>query len=126
MDLDIIERFVNSWLSAWNTHNVEAVLAHFAEDVTFSSPVAARVLGGDGTVRGKAALRAYWTEALTRVPDLRFELVGSYAGVDCLVIHYRNQVGGLVNEVLVFDGPLVVRGYGTYLTDDRSAPAGID
>ncbi|WP_042434405.1 nuclear transport factor 2 family protein [Streptacidiphilus anmyonensis] len=125
MDRESIERFVNSWASAWNTHDVEAVLAHFAEDVVFSSPVAARVLGSDGVVRGKDALRAYWTEALTLVPDLRFEVLGCYAGVDCLVVHYRNQVGGLVNEVLVFDGPLVVRGYGTYLSGDRSAPAGI-
>ncbi|WP_042390726.1 nuclear transport factor 2 family protein [Streptacidiphilus melanogenes] len=126
MDLDNTERFVNSWASAWNTHDVEAVLAHFDEDVTFSSPVAARVLGGDGVVHGKDALRAYWTRALALVPDLRFEVLGSYAGVDCLVIHYRNQVGGLVNEVLVFDGPLVVRGYGTYLGGDRPSPAGID
>ncbi|MEY9877813.1 hypothetical protein ABH931_007337 [Streptacidiphilus sp. MAP12-33] len=117
MDLENPENFVHAWLSAWNAHDVEAVLAHFAEDVVFTSPVATRVLGGDGVVRGKAALRAYWTEALTHVPDLRFELIGSYVGVDCLVIHYRNQKGGLVNEVLVFDGPLVVQGHGTYLTE---------
>jgi ketosteroid isomerase-like protein len=119
------EQFVNSWVSAWNTHDIEAVLAHFAEDVTFASPVAARVLGGDGVVRGTQALRAYWTEALGHVPDLHFEVVGSYTGVDCLVIHYRNQAGGLVNEVLVFDGPLVTHGYGTYLTGDPTTPAGI-
>jgi hypothetical protein len=66
-------------------------------------------------VRGKAALRAYWTEALRRIPDLRFEIIGTYVGVNTLVINYRNQLGGLVNEVLVFDGPLVVEGHGTYL-----------
>jgi hypothetical protein len=126
MDLEHTEQFVNSWVSAWNAHDVEAVLAHFAKDVTFSSPVAARVLGGDGVVQGKEALRAYWTQALKHVPDLRFEVVGSYVGVGCLVIHYRNQVGGLVNEVLVFDGPLVVHGYGTYLSGDQTGPAGID
>jgi predicted SnoaL-like aldol condensation-catalyzing enzyme len=76
-------------------------------------------------VRGKKALGAYWTEALQHVPDRRFEIVGSYAGVDCLVIHYRTQAGGLVNEVLVFDGPLVTHGYGTYLTGEQTAPAGI-
>jgi hypothetical protein len=43
--------------------------------------------------------------------------------VDCLVINYRNQKGGLVNEVLIFEGPLVAEGYGTYLGEDAN-PAG--
>ena len=86
-------------------------------------PVAGQLLGGDGVIRGKDALRAYWAEGLRRIPDLRFEVLGSYAGVDCLVINYRNQKGGLVNEVLIFDGSLVAEGYGTYLGEDAN-PAG--
>lgn len=46
-------------------------------------------------MRGKQALRAYWMLALERVPDLRFELLGVYVGVDTLVLNYRNQAGGL-------------------------------
>jgi hypothetical protein len=108
--------FVQGWLAAWNGHDVDAVLAHFADDVTFRSPVAARIVeGSDGIIRGKAALRAYWSEGVRLIPDLHFELVGTYVGIDTLVINYRNQNGGLVNEVLVFDGPLVVEGHGTYL-----------
>ena len=41
-------------------------------------------------------------------------------GVSALAINYRNQNGGLVNEVLVFDGPLVVEGHGTYLQDSAT------
>ena len=37
--------------------------------------------------------------------------------------NYRNQNGGLVSEVLKFDGPLVVEGHGTYLGEDASAGA---
>ena len=40
--------------------------------------------------------------------------MGVYAGVSTLVINYRNQRGGLVNEVLIFDGDLVTSGHGTY------------
>lgn len=108
--------FATGWLAAWNAHDVEAVLAHFADDATFTSPVAARILdGSDGVLRGKEALRAYWRHGLERYPDLRFELVGVYAGIDTLVLNYRNQNGGLVNEVLRLDGALVVEGHGTYL-----------
>ena len=108
--------FAADWVRAWNAHDVEAVLAHFRDDVTFSSPVAARVLPeAGGVVRGKAALRHYWTEALKLLPDLHFEVVGVYRGESLLVINYRNQGGGLVNEVLMFDGDLVREGHGTYL-----------
>lgn len=108
--------FARAWLDAWNSHDVEAVLSHFADDVTFTSPLAARILDGSGgVIQGKAALREYWREGLRRIPDLRFELIGTYVGVDTVVINYRNQAGGLVSEVLRFDGPLVVEGHGTYL-----------
>jgi len=108
--------FAQQWVRAWNDHDVEAVLAHFHDDVVFSSPVAARVLPETaGVVRGKDALRHYWTTALRMLPDLHFEVVGVYRGESLLVVNYRNERGGLVNEVLVFDGHLVREGHGTYL-----------
>jgi ketosteroid isomerase-like protein len=108
--------FADEWVLAWNAHDVDAVLAHFHDDVLFSSPVAARVLPETGgVVRGKGALREYWITALGMVPDLHFELIGVYQGESLLVINYRNERGGLVNEVLLFDGHLVREGHGTYL-----------
>lgn len=108
--------FADAWVRSWNAHDVEAVLTHFHDDVVFSSPVAARLLPDTGgVVRGKPALRDYWVAALRTLPDLRFEVVDVYRGESVLVINYRNQAGALVNEVLVFDGGLIVAGHGTYL-----------
>lgn len=108
--------FAEGWLTAWNRHDVEAVLTHFHDDVVFTSPVAVRVVPeSKGVVRGKAALREYWNVALKSMPDLHFEIIGVYQGESVLVINYRNQSGTLVNEVLEFDGGLVRRGHGTYL-----------
>ncbi len=116
------DRFSQAWLTAFNAHDLGAVLDHFHDDVVFTSPVAARALpGSEGVVRGKKALLAYWTLALERVPNLHFELLGVYAGVDTLVLNYRNQAGGLVNEVLTFDGDLVCQGHGTYLGSSAQA-----
>lgn len=116
MDQAAAHAFVDQWVRHWNALDIEGVLAHFADDVVFTSPVAARVQPETaGVVRGKEALRAYWGLALTRVPDLHFEVLGIYVGIDTLVIHYRNQRGGLVCEVLTFAGGLVVEGHGTYL-----------
>jgi ketosteroid isomerase-like protein len=36
--------FSRDWVQAWNSHDVEAVLRHFHDDVVFTSPVAARLL----------------------------------------------------------------------------------
>jgi SnoaL-like domain len=96
-----------------------AVLDHFHDDVVFTSPVAARVVPeSGGVVRGKAALRDYWTTALKTLPDPKFEAVGVYSGESTLVINYRNHRGQLVNEVLTFDGDGLVReGHGTYMEE---------
>ncbi|MEZ0050720.1 hypothetical protein ABIA30_001718 [Mycobacterium sp. MAA66] len=118
------EAFARQWVTAWNAHDVEAVLVHFHDDVVFSSPVAARIVpGSGGVVRGKEALRAYWTAALAALPDLHFEVVATYVGTQAIVINYRNHRGQLVNEVLIFDGDLVRQGHGTYL--DGADRAGV-
>jgi hypothetical protein len=116
MDLAAARTFVDKWVTGWNAHDLDSLLAHFDDDVVFTSPVAAQLLASSGgVVRGKAALRDYWSEGLRRLPDLHFEVIGTYIGVDTLVINYRNQRGNLVNEVLLFDGDHVVAGHGTYL-----------
>jgi len=109
------------WVDAWNAHDLELILSHFSDDVTFSSPVATRIVPeSGGVIQGKAALRVYWREGLRRIPNLRFEIEGVYVGVGALVINYRNQDDRLVCEVLFLDGTLVTKGLGTYLDDGRS------
>lgn len=115
VDLDAIG-FSRQWLQAWNAHDVEAVLRHFHDDVVFTSPVAAKLLPETaGVVRGKPALRGYWTAAVQRIPDIRFVVEGVYQGIETLVICYRNQNDDLVNEVLGFRDGVVIEGHGTYL-----------
>jgi ketosteroid isomerase-like protein len=115
MDLDEARRFADEWVAGWNSHELDRIMKHYADDVVFRSPVAARIIeGSDGTVLGIDALRAYWAEGLRRIPDLHFELIEVYAGIDTVVLNYRNQTGQLVNEVLTFQAGLIVSGIGTY------------
>lgn len=117
-----LERFVASWCAAWNAHDVEAVLAHFHDDAVFASPFGKRVFeGSDGVFRGKAEIRRYWTTALAIVPDLHFEVIRYCVGVDAVVIEYRNQRGVVVDEVLIFEGDRIGRGYGTYPPETLSS-----
>jgi hypothetical protein len=123
MDHTEAQAFAEQWVRDWNAHDIEALLEHFTDDVVFTSPVAVRLLGGDGVMRGKEALRAYWSDGIKLIPDLHFEVLAVYAGISTVVINYRNQVGGMVCEVLTFDGPLVSQGHGTYL---GQAPVGLE
>jgi len=117
MDQYTARAFANRWIVLWNSRDLEGVLELFADHVVFSSPTAARLIdGSDGVLRGKAALRAYWAYALSRNPELHFDLLGAYVGINTVVINFRHQTGVQANEVLIFDGPLIVEGHATHLT----------
>jgi hypothetical protein len=108
--------FAESWVAAWNAHDVEQVLCHFADDVVFSSPLIASLMGEpSSTVRGKDHLRSYWKEGLRRIPDLRFDLVEVYTGVETIAISYRNQAGRSCLETGTLDGDgRITRGWALY------------
>jgi SnoaL-like domain len=73
MTSDDAQAFAAQWAEAWNGRNIEEVLAHFNEEVEFTSPTALSVMGM-ATVRGKGPLREYWTKALAGLASLRFTL----------------------------------------------------
>ena len=50
------------------------MLAHFADDAVFVSPLAKQVTG-NARVAGKEALRAYWTAAVKTITSMRFDVV---------------------------------------------------
>jgi len=54
------------WLTAWNAHDLERILAHYSEDAELISPFVAKLTGrSEGVLRGKAALRDYFARGLT-------------------------------------------------------------
>lgn len=112
-------QFADHWLAAWNAHNLDAVLSHYAPDFEMSSPlIAAMGINPSGTLRGKDAVAAYWRAALDRLPDLRFEPIAVLAGAASLVIHYRTSFGKLAAETFVFDQQdKVIRAAAHYAAD---------
>lgn len=89
--------FALDWVAAWNAHDLERVLAHYAPEIVFRSPVAAFV-SGEGCLVGHDALRAYWTQALLHYPDLHFTLLGSFGGYHGFAIRYAGPSGREVVE----------------------------
>src|SRR5258708_8734299 len=75
------------WIAAWNSHDLERVLALYAEDTEMTSDrIPAMGFDPSGTGRGKPDLRAYWSKALSMIPNLRFELLDTYVCPDNVVV----------------------------------------
>lgn len=94
--------FALEWQAAWNSHDLDRVLSHYRDDIVFRSRKA-RDLVGSGELHGKEALRKYWSKALSRQPDLRFQVLDVYEGHAALVICYVNHKGVHAAETLYFD-----------------------
>ena len=100
---DAAQRFAKSWVAAWNAHDLDAILSHYTENFTFSSPLIPRIAGvPSGTLVGKPAIRAYWTLGLSLLPNLRFELLHVLCGIEGVTLVYRGH-RGIVAEVFHFN-----------------------
>jgi hypothetical protein len=98
------ERLAAHWIEAWNAHDLDAIMSHYADGVEIASPVVAQLLGTpDGRVVGKDALRAYFARGLAAFPALRFDLKQVLVGTDTVVFYYVNQRGSYTAEVMELD-----------------------
>jgi ketosteroid isomerase-like protein len=94
IDPELAQRLAREWLDAWNRHDLDAVLGHYADDVEFTSPFAVELAGrADGTLHGIAELRAYFARALAAFPDLRFTDLRVARGVSTVTLCYRSVRG---------------------------------
>jgi hypothetical protein len=104
MDKEFAQHFAADWIEAWNAHDIDRVLAHYADDFEMSSPVIIQIVGEpSGTLRGKDAVGDYWRKALQLIPDLSFELVSTLVGINSITLYYEGP-RGLAAEVCHF-GP---------------------
>src|SRR5689334_20299084 len=64
-DKTFAERFATEWIAAWNSHDLDRVLSHYADDFEMSSPIIAQIAGEpSGKLKGKKAVGAYWSSGL--------------------------------------------------------------
>ncbi|MDX2234972.1 MAG: nuclear transport factor 2 family protein [Hyphomonadaceae bacterium] len=108
--------FADRWYAAWNAHDLDRIMAFYAEDVEFSSPyIAALGFAADGVVSGKPWLRDYFSRALARAPDLTFTPESLCVGARGHTLIYRNHRGERAAEHHVLNAArLIVRAEATY------------
>lgn len=127
--------FADRWYAAWNQHrpggsvaNLDAIMACYDDAIEHSSPFIARFNAGvgagegnagDDTLRGKAAVAAYFGRALERNPTPpgveRFQPMHLAVGMRSVLLMYRRWTGELAGEVFFLDpAGLIVRSVSHY------------
>jgi len=98
---DVAFGLAENWITAWNAHDLDRIMAHYEQDVELVSPVAVERLGrSGGKVKGKADLRAYFQKGLEAYPALRFRLIEVLLGCQSVVLYYENQKGTYTGEYM--------------------------
>lgn len=114
------ERHAREWIAAWNAHDLEQILGHYADDVELVSPFVVRLTGRvDGVVRGKAALREYFARGLEAYPDLVFQYRGLFPGVASCVLEYESVRRLPAAEFMEFDAAGRIRRVVAHYGDPR-------
>lgn len=98
------QQFAAGWIAAWNSHDLDAILSHYAPQVVLVSPAVAQLLNdSSGTVTGKEALRRYFARGLEIYPNLAFRLLDVMRGLNSVVLCFMNQKGTKTAEFMEFD-----------------------
>jgi len=104
INMELANQFADHWIDAWNSHDLDQILSHYADDFEMTSPVIVGAMNEPGgRLQGKDRIRVYWAGALARYPGLHFEKLHVLAGVDSVTIIYLG-VRGLSAEVFRFNG----------------------
>ncbi len=94
-----------AWLRAFNAHDVDALVALYADDATHTSPkIRALHPEGGGKLRGKEALAKWWRDSNARLPNLHYEELAITAdGARVLIEYVRHAPDGKSPVAEAFD-----------------------
>jgi len=96
--------FARSWLADWNSHDLDAILGHYAEDVIFTSPKVLGFTGGKSdTLEGKDRLRAYFARGLAFRPELEFSGPKVTWDASGVAVIYLGEDGSTAVETMTLD-----------------------
>ncbi len=92
------------WIDAWNSQSTDRVMALYAPDFEFRARgilASPNISNPSGVLHGQADNRLRWFgKALPKEKgSQQFRMVGAYAGVRSIAIHYVNRNNQMVVEV---------------------------
>ena len=102
MDTEFGKQFTVKWEAAWNSHNINKIMGHYANDAVIISPIAGELLGNP-MVKGFDAIKSYFIKGLQAYPELKFKVLDVLYGEKSIVLYYINQNGIKAGEFMQFD-----------------------
>lgn len=120
IDRDKAWEFAHEWLDAWNKHDVDLIMKHYADSIEFCSPIVQKVLGDPkGVVSGIDNLRDYFTKQLKKFSTLHFQLLDVFTSPQSIVLYYKINRGLLAAEVMILDEHMkAIKVYANYDKND--------
>jgi ketosteroid isomerase-like protein len=98
------EAFTHEWIQAWNSHDVERIVGHYADQLHYVSPlVEKRFPELEGVITDRVTLGRYVAMGLEKRPHLHFTLIGVLHSVRGFVMFYRNAFGTHSAEYIELD-----------------------
>ena len=82
------ERIARQVLEAWNTHDLERILALYASDARHTSARVRALGGSDETLHGLEAIKDYFRRGLAKYPSLKFDPISVSTGPRTVAIEY--------------------------------------
>ncbi|MBP6516190.1 MAG: nuclear transport factor 2 family protein [Chitinophagales bacterium] len=101
------------WFEAFNAHNIENLLALYADNAEHYSPkLKVHRPETNGLIRGKSALRVWWTDAFVRLPELHYDVLQLIADEHQVFMEYMRQTPNeedlRVGEVLIINNGKII------------------
>lgn len=111
--MNTLKSIAIQWFEAFNQHDIEMLLQLYHNDAEHYSPkLKIHQPQTNGLIKGKAALRAWWTDAFSRLPELHYEIIKLTADEHQVFMEYTRQTPGEVDlrvgEVLVIEEGKIV------------------
>ncbi|QSW89114.1 nuclear transport factor 2 family protein [Flavobacterium endoglycinae] len=112
------KKFAKVWIESWNSHDLNDIMSHYSDDLEITTPMI-KLAGGieSGSLSGKENVAAYWRKALSKFPDLKFELIDVTSGVNSVALYYKSIMDKKAVEVMFFNEEGLVNKMIAHYTD---------
>lgn len=104
------QAFANDWIAAWNEHDLDRIMSHYAEDVEYFSMFVAKLSGDEtGRIKGKSGVRDYLARGLAAYPGLSFKFISCFVGVASITLQYESVNNLIAAEVFELNSDGLVK-----------------
>jgi ketosteroid isomerase-like protein len=108
---------INDWVDAWNSHDLERIMHHYANTVEFiAQTVVSRWDKANGKLKGKEELRLHFSKGLALAPNIHFTIEEIlWAPNGYAVLYHRENGNRVLDAVELDEAGLAIRVTAYYL-----------